>query len=87
MKKQIWHLKVGYKWRNIRMVRGVEKPTKEFKKGTFVTCSVGDNVEELDNSGYLKTCIANNIKSSTKVEIIITDIIWRNEAGISNDVY
>ena len=47
MKKQIWHLEVGYKWRNIRMVKGVETPTKEFKKGTFVTCSAGDNIEEL----------------------------------------
>ena len=87
MKKQIWHLEVGYKWRNIRMVKGVEKPAKEFKNGTFVTCSIGDTVEELNNNGYLKTCIANKIKSSTKVEIIITDIVWRNEAGMSNDVY
>ena len=51
MKKQIWHLEVGYKWRNIRMVKGVEKPAKEFKKGTFITCSIGDTVEELDNNG------------------------------------
>lgn len=87
MKKQIWHLEVGYKWRNIRMVKGVEKPAKEFKKGTFITCSIGDTVEELDNNGYLKNCIANKIKSSTKVEIIVTDIIWRKEAGMSNDVY
>mgnify|MGYP003125081000 CR=1 FL=1 len=33
MKKQIWHLEVGYKWRNIRMVKGIETPTKEFKLG------------------------------------------------------
>ena len=69
------------------MVKGVEKPAKEFKKGTFITCSIGDTVEELDNNGYLKNCIANKIKSSTKVEIIVTDIIWRKEAGMSNDVY
>lgn len=87
MRKQIWHLEVGYKWRNIRMVRGVETPTKEFKKGTFTTCSVGDTVEELDNNSYLKGCIGKEVKSSTKVEIIITDIIWRNEAGMSNDVH
>jgi len=87
MRKQIWHLEVGYKWRNVRMVKGVETPTKEFKKGTFTTCSVGDTVEELDNNGYLKGCIGKEVKSSTKVEIIITDIIWRKEAGMSNDVY
>lgn len=80
-------MKVGYKWRNIRMVKGIEKPAKEFKKGSLVTCSVGDTVEELDNNGYLKNCIAKEIKSSTKVEIIITNIIYRNDAGMSNDIY
>ena len=69
------------------MVKGIERPTKEFKNGTFVTCSVGDTIEELNNNGYLKNCIANKVKSSTKVEIIITDIIWRKEAGMSNDIY
>ena len=33
MKKQIWHIEVEYKWRNIRLVKGIKKPTKEYKTG------------------------------------------------------
>ena len=51
MKKQIWHIEVEYKWRNIRLVKGIKKPTKEYKTGTFVTWAEGDNVEELNKDG------------------------------------
>ena len=87
MKKRIWHIEVEYKWRNIRVVRGIEKPAKEFKTGTFVTCAVGDTVEELNKDGYLKNSIAKKIKSSTQVEIKITGWKWRKDMGMSNDVY
>ena len=87
MKKQIWHIEVEYKWRNIRLVKGIKKPTKEYKTGTFVTCAVGDNVEELNKDGYLKNSIAKKIKSSTQVEIKITGLKWRKDMGMSNDEY
>ena len=87
MKKQIWHIEVEYKWRNIRLVKVIKKPTKEYKTGTFVTCAVGDNVEELNKDGYLKNSIAKKIKSSTQVEIKITGWKWRKDMGMSNDVY
>ena len=32
MKKQIWHIEVEYKWRNVRVVKGIEKPAKPAAK-------------------------------------------------------
>ena len=87
MQKQIWYLELEYKWRSIRIVKGIEKPAKEFKKGIFVSCSTGDNVEELNKDGYLRGCIAGKIKSSTMVEIKIEKINWRKPMGMSNDIY
>lgn len=87
MRKQIWHIEVEYEWNTWRHVKGVKKDTKKKNKGTYVTCSVGDTVEELNNREYLISCIKNKIKTSQNVDIKITGWKWRHECGISNDVY
>jgi|TARA_R100001440_G_scaffold56175_1_gene76007 hypothetical protein len=87
MRKRIWHIEVEYKWKNVRVVKGVKRPAKEYKKGTFVSCAVGDTVEELNKDGYLKNSIAQKIKSSTQIELEITGWKWREDMGMSNDVY
>ena len=87
MKKQIWHIEVEYEWNTVRTVRGVQKKSKNKNKGSFVTCAVGDTVEELNKGGYLMSCIASKIKTSQQVEIKITGWKWRKEMGMSNDVH
>ena len=87
MRKRIWHIEVEYRWRNVRRVKGINKPAKEYKTGTFVTCAVGDTVAQLNKDGFLRWSIANKIKSSTLIEREITGWKWREDMGMSNDVY
>ena len=87
MRTQIWHIEVEYDWVTTRMVKGIQKKSKNITKGSFVTCAVGDTVEELNKSGYLMSCIASKIKTSQQVEVKITGWKWRKEMGMSNDVH
>jgi hypothetical protein len=87
MRKQIWHIEVEYEWNTWRTVKGVRKNTKKKNKGTFVTASVGDTLEELNNKEYLISCIKNKIKSTQEVDVRITGWKWRDKVGMSNDVY
>ena len=87
MRKQIWHLKVQYEWNTVRNVKGRQVKSKNINKGSFVTCAVGDTVEELNKDGFLKSTIANRIKTSQAIELRITGWEWREEMGMSNDVH
>ena len=87
MKKQIWHIEVEYEWNTWRMVKGVKKSTQKKNNGTFVTCSVGNTVEELNKRSYLISCIKKQIKSTQGIDVKITGWKWREEMGMSNDVY
>ena len=87
MRKQIWHIELEYEWNTWRMVKGVRKDTKAKNKGSFVTVSVGDTVEELNNNKNLISRLENRIKSTQNVEVKITGWKWREELGMSNDVH
>ena len=87
MRKQIWHIEVEYEWNTWRNVKGVRKDTQKKNKGSFVTCAIGDDVEELNKDKYLMSCVKNNIKSSQNIDLKITGWKWREKMGISNDVY
>lgn len=87
MKKQIWHLEVEYEWNTYRILKGVRKDTQKTNKGTFITCSVGDNVKELNEHEFLKSCIRKKIKTTQGVNVKIIGWKWRKKMGISNDVH
>ena len=87
MRKQIWHIELEYEWNTWRMVKGVRKDTKTKNNGSFVTASVGDTLEELNNNERLKNNIKRLIKTSQNVEVKITGWKWREELGMSNDVH
>ena len=80
-------MEVEYEWNTFRIVKGVKKVSKNKNKGTYVTCSVGDTVEELNKKEYLVGCIRNKIKSSQGIDVTITGWKWREKMGISNDVH
>lgn len=87
MKKQIWHMEVEYEWNTFRNVKGIKKCSKNKKKGAFVTCAVGDTVDELNKNNYLTSCILSKLKTSKWVEVEVTGWKWRDKMGVSNDVH
>lgn len=80
-------MEVEYEWNTFRNVRGVRKYSKSKNKGKFVTCAVGDTVDELNKNNYLIACILSRLKTSKGVETKVTGWKWREEMGVSNDVH
>tara|TARA_R110002020_G_scaffold78351_1_gene197082 strand:- start:8 stop:271 length:264 start_codon:yes stop_codon:yes gene_type:complete len=87
MKKQIWHIELEYEWNTWRVVKGVRKDTQKKNNETFVTVSVGDTVEELNNNDNLISRLKRRIKSTQNVDVRITGWKWREDLGMSNDVH
>jgi len=87
MRKQIWHIELEYEWNTWRMVKGIRKDTKTKNKGSFVTASIGDTLEELNKNNLLLNKIKRLVKTSQNVEVKITGWKWREDLGMSNDVH
>ena len=87
MKKQIWHLELEYEWSNTRKVNGSMKDSKNKYDKTFVTCSVGDTIDELNKNSFLKNTLKKEIGTSKSVNVNIKGWKWREKVGMSNDVY
>jgi len=87
MRKKIWHIELEYEWNTWRMVKGIRKDTKTKNKGSFVTASIGDTLEELNKNNLLLNKIKRLVKTSQNVEVKITGWKWREDLGMSNDVH
>ena len=87
MKKEIYHATVSYKWRTIRHIKGVAKPSKNWKYSKVVTCVTSIIPEELSNNNYFIKGLTNKHKSKSDVEFIVTSIDSKEFICMSNDVY
>ena len=87
MKKEIHHATIEYKWRTIRYVRGVRKPSKNWKHSNITTCVTSIEPKELTNNNYFTQGLMIKHKSKSEVEFIVLSIYDTKFICMSNDIY
>ena len=87
MRKEIYYAKVEYKWRIIRFLKGVSKPSKTWSPSSYETCILTNKVSELKQDMYLLKNLRLKHKSRNDIEIVFTDIKNAKYLAMSNDVY
>ena len=87
MRKKIYHAKVYYKWRTVRFVKGVEKPSKTWKNANHTTCVTDTEPKELQKSDRFIRNLQIKHKSTADIEIVIEKIEIIDFLCMSHDVY
>tara|TARA_R100000734_G_C3279039_1_gene73133 strand:- start:20 stop:283 length:264 start_codon:yes stop_codon:yes gene_type:complete len=87
MKKKIYHAKVNYKWRVVRYVKGVRKPTKTWKTSSIKSCITDLEPEVLSNNKVFIKGLEIKHKSTQELEIKVLSVVDYEYLCMSNDVY
>jgi len=87
MKKKIYHAKINYKWRVVRYVKGVRKPTKTWKTSSTKSCVTDLEPEVLSNNKTFIKGLEIKHKSTQELEIKILSVVDYEYLCMSNDVY
>ena len=87
MRKKIYHVVVHYKWRTIRYVKGVEKPSKKWNEAKYETVVTELDVDVLNSDERFLNKLSNKHKSSNEIGVKVTNVVVINYLCLSNDVY
>ena len=87
MRKKIYHATVHYKWRTIRYVKGVAKPSKTWKEEKYETVVTELDVDVLNSDERFLNKLSNKHKSSNEIGVEVTNVVMINYLCLSNDVY
>lgn len=87
MKKEIHHATVYYKWRTIRMSKGIEVKSKKWNEDKYETCVTDLEPSELEKNKRFLNSLRYRHKSKVDVEIKITKVVSHRYLCMSHDVY
>ena len=87
MKKKIYHAKISYKWRVVRYVKGVAKPSKVWKTSSVESCVRDIDPKDLDSNKYFIKGLEIKHKSTNEIEIKVLSILDYEYLCMSNDIY
>ena len=87
MRKKIYYATVYYKWRTVRYVKGVEKPSKAWREEKYKTCVTEIDPEELEKLPHIIRRLRLKHKSANEIEIKIVKVEDVDYICMSRDVY
>lgn len=87
MRKEIHHATVYYKWRTIRMSKGVEVKSKKWNEAKHETCVTDLEPSELEKNKRFLNSLGYKHKSKVGIEIKITKVVSHRYLCMSHDVY
>ena len=87
MRKEIHHATVYYKWRTIRMSKGVEVKSKKWSEDKHETCVTDLEPSELEKNKRFLNSLGYKHKSKVGIEIKITKVVSHRYLCMSHDVY
>ena len=87
MRKKIYHATVYYKWRTIRMSKGVEVKSKKWGEDSYETCVTDLEPSDLQNNSRVISSLKLRHKSKSSIEIKITDVVVHKYLCMSHDVH
>jgi len=87
MKKKIYNAKISYKWRVIRRVKGVDKPSKYWKTSSVESCVTDIDPKDLNSNKFFIKGLEIKHKSSNEIEIKVLSILNYEYLCMSNDIY
>lgn len=87
MRKKIYHATVYYRWRTVRYVKGVEKPSKNWKQASHRTCITEIDPKMLEQVNHFTDKLKLKHKSTNDIEIKIDKIEDADYICMSHDVH
>jgi|TARA_R100000655_G_scaffold59946_2_gene98390 hypothetical protein len=87
MRKKIYYAKINYKWRIVRYVKGVKKPSKEWRESSTQTCITDLDPEKLNKNKVFIKGLETKHKSTQELEIKLLSVVDYKYLCMSNDVY
>jgi len=87
MRREIHQATVHYKWRTIRIVKGVEKPSKKWNNANHTTCITATTPEELEKRKYFINSLQIKHKSTNDIQIKIERVENLKFICMSRDIY
>lgn len=87
MKKKIYHATVYYKWKTIRMSKGVEVKSKKWKDDKLETCVTDIEPLKLEKNERFCNSLSYIHNAKLGIEIKITDVVVHKFLCMSHDVH
>jgi len=87
MRKEIHHATVYYKWRTIRVSKGIEVKSKKWNEANHETCVTDLKPSELEKNKRFLNSLGYKHKSKVGIEIKITKVVSHRYLCMSHDVY
>ena len=87
MRKKIYQATIFYRWRTIRYVKGIEKPSKNWKDEKYKTVVTEIDPKELNKMTHLINRLKLKHKSANEIEIKIDRVEGVDYMCMSRDVY